>query len=100
MEIGWPDVIVARRPQQMRPALASVLLGCALVAVSGCAPSRPDTAHQPVARIGAALSLTGSGRFFGAAQRSGISLAQDEINASHLLGSTRLDVLVRDDGSD
>ncbi len=51
-------------------------------------------------RIGAALSLTGSGDLFGTAQRSGILLAQDEVNASHLLGNTRLEVLVEDDGSD
>jgi branched-chain amino acid transport system substrate-binding protein len=37
---------------------------------------------------------------FGAAQRNGIKLAQDEINASHVLGKTRLDVIVEDDGSD
>jgi branched-chain amino acid transport system substrate-binding protein len=54
----------------------------------------------PIARMGAALSLTGTARLFGIAQRSGIKLAQDEINASHLLGSVRLEVIVDDDGSD
>ena len=34
------------------------------------------------------------------AQRSGIKLAQDEINANHMLGSVRLEVIVDDDGSD
>jgi branched-chain amino acid transport system substrate-binding protein len=53
-----------------------------------------------IARIGAALSLTGPARLFGAAQRSGIKLAQDEINASRMLGSTRLEIIVEDDGSD
>src|SRR5882762_10258397 len=53
-----------------------------------------------IVRIGAALSLTGSAKLFGAAQRSGIKLAQDEINASHVLGSTRLEVIVEDDASD
>ena len=52
-----------------------------------------------IARIGAALSLTGTGKMFGSAQRSGIQLAQDEINASQMLGSTRLQVIVEDDGS-
>ena len=54
----------------------------------------------PIARIGAALSLSGPARLIGIAQRSGIKLAQDEINASHVLGSTRLEVIVDDDGSE
>jgi branched-chain amino acid transport system substrate-binding protein len=54
----------------------------------------------PIVRIGAALSLTGSAKMFGSAQRSGIKLAQDEINTSHLLGQARLEVIVEDDGSD
>ncbi len=54
----------------------------------------------PIVRIGAALSLTGTAKMFGSAQRSGIKLAQDEINASHILGSTRLEVIVEDDASD
>lgn len=53
-----------------------------------------------IVRIGAALSLTGAAKLFGSAQRSGIKLAQDEINASHVLGSTRLEVIVEDDASD
>ena len=57
-----------------------------------------STGH--IARIGAALSLSGPAKLFGAAQRSGIKLAQDEINASQLLGTTRLEVIVDDDGSD
>ncbi len=71
---------------------------CALALASvACAPARSP--HQ-VVRIGAALSLTGPARLIGMAQRSGIKLAQDEINASHMLGTTRLDVSVRDDHSD
>jgi branched-chain amino acid transport system substrate-binding protein len=54
----------------------------------------------PIARIGAALSLSGSAKLIGMAQRSGIKLAQDEINASHLLGNVRLEVIVDDDGSE
>jgi branched-chain amino acid transport system substrate-binding protein len=79
---------------------ACVVLGVATLAMSGCAPNRPDLPTKQVARIGAALSLTGPARLFGAAQRSGIKLAQDEINLSHMLGSTQLEVLVEDDGSD
>jgi len=39
------------------------------------------------------------GDLAGMAQRSGIKLAQDEINASHLLGNTRLAVIIEDDRS-
>src|ERR1700737_2048557 len=102
MEIGRPDAFVSRRPRwRLPPAIASGLLGLAILAMSGCAPSRPDPAaleqqaesiaatpqsaaaptprHRrtgphggPIARIGAALSLTGPAKMFGAAQRSGI----------------------------
>jgi branched-chain amino acid transport system substrate-binding protein len=51
-------------------------------------------------RVGAALSLTGPANLFGAAQRNGIKLAQDEINASHMLGTKRIEVVIEDDGSD
>ena len=37
---------------------------------------------------------------FGSVQRSAIKLAEDEINASHVLGKTRLEVVVDDDASD
>jgi branched-chain amino acid transport system substrate-binding protein len=112
-----------------RVALIAVALAAGLALLAGaCAPSQPQAASGsdptatastgsparyrktgpqangassgPIARIGAALSLTGSARLFGAAQRSGIKLAQDEINASRLLGSTRLEVIVDDDASD
>jgi branched-chain amino acid transport system substrate-binding protein len=55
---------------------------------------------RKIVRLGAALSLTGPAKMFGAAQRSGIKLAQDEINASGMLGSLTLEVIVDDDGSD
>ncbi|MBV8870479.1 MAG: ABC transporter substrate-binding protein [Acetobacteraceae bacterium] len=108
--------------ERSRPVVG-LLIVLALIA-SGCAPA-PKTeattpaAHAastppfyrrsgpqgagsigPIARIGAALSLTGSAHLTGMAQRSGIKLAQDEINANHMLGSVRLEVIVDDDGSD
>ena len=52
-----------------------------------------------MARIGAALSLTGPARLIGNAQKSGIKLAQHEINTNHLLGNTGLEVIIDDDGS-
>jgi branched-chain amino acid transport system substrate-binding protein len=63
-------------------------------------PQGAGNSSGPIARVGAALSLTGSARLIGLAQRSGIKLAQDEINASHMLGNTRLEVIVDDDASD
>jgi len=62
-------------------------------------PQVSAAASGHIARIGAALSLSGPAKLFGSAQRSGIKLAQDEINASQYLGSTRLEVIVEDDGS-
>ncbi len=98
------------RPLRLPRAAVPVLVAIALVGMSGCAPNWSNSAGRAVqgnanssttvARIGAALSLTGSGQLFGAAQRRGIRLAQDEINATPLLGSTRLEVQVEDDGSD
>src|SRR5690349_13622851 len=105
------------RSWRVAPGLL-LLIALTLVAVA-CAPNRvaaptvatnpPPTyrrtgpqgagATGPIARIGAALSLSGSARLIGMAQRSGIKLAQDEINASHLLGNTRLEVIVDDDAS-
>jgi branched-chain amino acid transport system substrate-binding protein len=64
----------------------------------GSQTSTSSSVH--VARLGAALSLTGPARLFGMAQRSGVKLAQDEINANHMLGNMRLEVAIEDDGSD
>src|SRR5258708_39932 len=104
--------------------LALLASGCAPTALEPAAPTPDASADgvQPAAistpryrrtgvqgkgestgrivRIGAALSLTGPAKLFGSAQRSGIKLAQDEINASHVLGNTRLEVIVEDDASD
>ena len=96
---------VACAPTQ--PQSASTTTATAGVAATA-APTRQHrggsqgngTSAGPVVRIGAALSLTGSARMFGAAQRSGIKLAQDEINAAQMLGKTRLEVVIEDDGSD
>jgi branched-chain amino acid transport system substrate-binding protein len=126
MELGRRGTVLTPSRRAASAALA-LALGLAVVA-AGCAPKQPDTASATsvtaapstispahnrksgpkgtgsstasIARIGAALSLTGSARLFGAAQRSGIKLAQDEINASHMLGGTRLEVIVDDDASD
>src|ERR1700716_4045134 len=100
METGRADALSARRLWRRRVAApsAGLLISLGLLA-SGCAPARTDSTVRTV-RVGAALSLTGSAKLFGSAQRSGIKLAQDEINASHLLGSrARLEVIIEDDGS-
>lgn len=84
------------------------LLVCCTLLVSACAsPPWSSAAARlgaatpgKVARFGAALSLSGPMAEFGNTQRRGISLAQDEINASGVLGKTRLDVSYEDDQSD
>jgi branched-chain amino acid transport system substrate-binding protein len=126
MELGMRVAVMASS-RRAASAMAALALALAVLA-AGCAQRQPDdtsttsgvtapsTANPPhyrkrgpqgnatstgsITRIGAALSLTGSARLFGAAQRSGIRLAQDEINASHMLGNTRLEVIVDDDASD
>jgi branched-chain amino acid transport system substrate-binding protein len=71
------------------------LIAVALL-VSACAAPKP----AQVVRIGAVLSLSGSATAFGVDQHNGIKLAQDEVNAAHMLGETRLQVMVEDDSSD
>ena len=78
-----------------RYARAALVFGLLFV-MAGCAPARTSQ----VVRIGAALSLSGPARLIGMDQRSGIRLAQDEINGSHMLGNTRLELVVQDDESD
>lgn len=81
---------------------------CCTLLVSACASppwssaaARLEAATpSKVARFGAALSLSGSMSEFGRTQRRGISLAQDEINSSGMLGKTRIDVAYEDDKSD
>jgi branched-chain amino acid transport system substrate-binding protein len=103
MQRGWADAFAARHLRLPRRAGVARLAGCLLaltLVAAGCGPLRAETAApEPVARVGAALSLTGPAHLFGSAQRSGIRLAQDEINASHMLGKTRLEVAIEDDGS-
>lgn len=85
-----------------RFALVNVvrLVLCVAVLLTGCAPKANGAPSGRVVRIGAVLSLTGAAGLFGSVQRSGITLAQDEINTSHLLGKTRLEIVVEDDASD
>jgi branched-chain amino acid transport system substrate-binding protein len=59
-----------------------------------------QASNGPVARIGAAVTLSGPAAMAGNAQRNGMKLAQDEINTSHLLDQTRLEVIVEDDRAD
>ena len=75
--------------------LAAGLIACSRPATT--APtSTPRTGQGPVARIGAALALSGPAAAAGMAQRNGLSLAEQEINANHLLGNGRLELVVED----
>jgi branched-chain amino acid transport system substrate-binding protein len=51
-------------------------------------------------RLGAVFSITGPGADYATQQPSGAQLAVDEVNASGMLGATKLALEVRDDGSD
>jgi branched-chain amino acid transport system substrate-binding protein len=100
--LGLTTVMACAPP---RPAAQPTESGSAVQQPAVSPPRYRRTGQQagssgPIARVGAALSLSGPAKLFGMAQRSGIKLAQDEINASHMLGSTRLDVTVEDDASD
>src|SRR5919199_1369249 len=83
-----------------------ILVGLLVVAwLVSCAPaSRPAQpaaestrqAQGPLARIGAALALTGPASAAGLAQRNGLKLAEEEISSRHLLGPIRFEVMVED----
>jgi branched-chain amino acid transport system substrate-binding protein len=75
--------------------LAAVLIACSRSA-SPTPTSTPRAGQGPVARIGAALALSGPAAAAGMAQRNGLSLAEQEINAGHLLGNARLELIVED----
>ncbi len=130
MQIVCSDAGVLRKARPLRrlAKAASVMLATLLVLASGCAPSQsampsaeatavaaPRTqppryrrsgaqgtgeSGGPIARVGAAISLSGPASMAGMAQRNAMKLAQDEINASKLLGQVRLEVIVEDDASD
>jgi len=57
------------------------------------------SASGNVAKVGAALSITGLAAVYGAGQRAGIEAAVENVNGSNSLGGARLQVLVEDDGS-
>jgi branched-chain amino acid transport system substrate-binding protein len=117
---------LSRRSARAAPLLLAVLLvltGCVPAAVETLPEATPSGITQtgnvppaprwrrsgvqgtgesagPIARVGAAVALTGPAAMAGTAQRNGLKLAQDEINASRVLGQTRLEVIVEDDRSD
>jgi branched-chain amino acid transport system substrate-binding protein len=72
------------------------LLACGPGTRAAAPTSTPRTNQGPVARVGAALALSGPAAAAGMAQRNGLSLAEQEINAGHLLGNARLELVVED----
>lgn len=73
-----------------------VVLALVVGLSSACKEKAPGSAPAAsVARIGAALSLTGAAASYGAQQRAGIQAAVDELNQ----GGARLEVLIEDDAS-
>lgn len=81
--------------------LVLLLTGCGRPPSPGGLLSRLEVAGPArMARVGAAISLSGSMGEVGRDQQRGITLAQEEINASGMLGRTRLEIAIEDDGSD
>ena len=76
----------------MRPILL-----LALLAFAGALRPAP---LPPVIKLGAVESLTGDNASYGIPIRKGIELAVEEINASKLLGSSRIALVVMDDKAD
>jgi branched-chain amino acid transport system substrate-binding protein len=78
---------------------ALLLLGVGCRSASSGGPAM--TGQQvTVVNVGAVLSLTRGAAAFGAAQRNGIELAQEEINATNYIPGYRLNVVVEDDASE
>jgi branched-chain amino acid transport system substrate-binding protein len=86
---------MARRWPLLCGLLVAGLLACSRP-TSATPTSTPRGGQGSVARIGAALALSGPAAAVGMAQRNGLSLAEQEINAGHLLGNARLEVMVED----
>jgi branched-chain amino acid transport system substrate-binding protein len=77
-----------------------------LLALSSLAACKKETggggggaAPGNVAKIGAALSLTGAAASYGKQQRAGIETAIETVNAAGSLGGVRLEAVIEDDGS-
>ena len=92
------------------PARGAAVLTVALgLALSACTKSSPSTSNSPSAgggsgagktlKLGAVLSITGSGGIYGPQQRNAIQLAQEEINKTRINGAL-LDISIVDDASD
>lgn len=79
-----------------RRAFACLLLGGATFAAVSTAPFAQQA--EPI-KIGAVLSLTGPGAGLGSAERNGILLAEQAINAAGGVGGRPIKVLIEDDGS-
>ena len=79
----WPGIVCAL-------GIGGLLLG-----------GRPISAEQPApVRIGAVLSLSGTGRTYGQANRMGLMLAVEEINAAGGVRGRPVELIIRDDGSE
>lgn len=72
-------------------------IGLLLATVATVRPT-PETPVEPI-RIGAILSLTGASQNYGEANRHGLQMAVDEINAAGGIRGRPIEVLWGDDGS-
>jgi branched-chain amino acid transport system substrate-binding protein len=88
-------------------SVAVVLLVVTLLAACGGDDDNEITTNDtigvgdlPVVKIGAVLSLTGTGGIYGPSQQRGAQLAVDEVNAAGGAGGAQLELVVADDTSD
>lgn len=65
-------------------------------AAGGAAPAP----QQKTANIGVVFSLTGAAASYGATQKNGVILAEDQINASNYVPGVKLNLTIEDDASD
>ncbi len=76
-------------------------LGLAAIAITGIAAAgTPATALPSSIKIGMVETLTGDNSAYGISIRKGVELAAQEINASSLLGGSRISLVVADDKAD
>ncbi|HZQ98447.1 MAG TPA: ABC transporter substrate-binding protein [Chloroflexota bacterium] len=87
------------------PAAGATSTGASATSTAATPAAKPAgspaaaTSAGGSAKIGAALSITKDAAVYGATQKNGIQLAQDELNEANAAG-VKLDVLIEDDASD
>lgn len=90
-----------RRILGLLGALALTLAACSGTTGTGGASASPTTAAaaKPDVKVGVVISLTGVGNAYGPAQRNGVELARDRINAAGGVNGAKIALVIDDDQS-